>query len=58
MYRPSGGGGMPSLFKSSQGIGRLVMDEKYVNLTPVFKPRLVEFQGQALPKYKAEPVPK
>ena len=58
MYRPSGGGGMPSLFKSSQGIGRLVMDEKYVTLDPVLKPKLVEFKGQALPKHRAEPVPK
>ena len=58
MYRPSGGGGMPSLFKSSQGIGRLVMDEKYVTSAPVFKPRLVEFKGQALPNHIAESEPK
>lgn len=27
MYLPSGGGGMPSLFRSSNGIGRLVAKE-------------------------------
>lgn len=37
MYRPSGGRGMPSLFKSSQGISRLVMEEVNDTLVAGFK---------------------
>lgn len=44
IYLPSGGGGMPSLFKSSKGIGRLLLYKERIqsnhdNITIIMKPQ-------------------